>query len=342
MIPTINRSEFVIRQLRFYASVGGRIGVYIGDSSTDEEFDKVAAACARLGNQVKVVHRRLPKSNDIQAVCELFPDVDEPYSCFIGDDDFFIPSSLERCADFLTGHSDYSIAVGRAALFAISSDKMYGDIESLVPYGQRPIELSTASERLLDYLYRFFATQFSVHRTENFRKEMESARHVKDRAIREILTSTLAVVHGKAKQLDLLYLLRGDHPNRYLQPDAYDILTNPYWHGAYEVFFDTLSKAVAAKDGIPVEQAREVVKQGFWAFTSRGLIHKWNMRYGKPSNGLRTRLSKIPAVASTWHRLRSFLPAERNQMSLHALLRRSSAYNTEFSQFYKFITSPDV
>ncbi len=338
VIPTINRPEFVIRQLSFYARTGGRIGIYIGDGSEGEGLEKVAAACERFSKQLKIVHLRLPGSSDVEAERALVKAVEEPFACLLGDDDFFIPSSLERCADFLTGNPDYAIALGKAALFQLSSEALYGDIVSLVPYNQRSLESSTASERLLDYFYRSFATHFSVHRTDNFRKEMEAIKDVNDRAIREILSSALAIVHGKAKQLDRLYLVREDHAKRYLQADVYDILTHPRWQSAYQILFDVLTNEVAEKDDIPLERARDVVKQGFWAYTARALNYKWNNRYGRSSASLRQRLSKVAVIANSWHKMRSFIPAERHRISLHALLRRSSKYNDDFALFHDFIT----
>ena len=39
-IPTMNRSEFVIRQLNYYAQVGCHHTIYIVDSSPTDEFNK--------------------------------------------------------------------------------------------------------------------------------------------------------------------------------------------------------------------------------------------------------------------------------------------------------------
>ena len=45
--------------------------------------------------------------------------VKEKYCAYIGDDDFFIPSSLTKCANFLEENKDYISACGAMQLFLI-------------------------------------------------------------------------------------------------------------------------------------------------------------------------------------------------------------------------------
>ena len=54
LIPTLNRSEFLIRQLRYYASVNSPHSVYIGDASNQEEYDKTKKVVNELKSIISI------------------------------------------------------------------------------------------------------------------------------------------------------------------------------------------------------------------------------------------------------------------------------------------------
>jgi hypothetical protein len=87
---------------------------------------------------------------------------------WIGDDDFQVPASLEKCALFLEERREFSTAHGVAMVFVLGSSSVYGGITSSAGYFQRSVEHATATERLMDYLANYFVTRFSVHRTADF------------------------------------------------------------------------------------------------------------------------------------------------------------------------------
>ena len=51
LIPTINRSEFLIRQLRYYVSVNSPQAVYISDASEEDR--------RRIEDEIKKIGQRL-------------------------------------------------------------------------------------------------------------------------------------------------------------------------------------------------------------------------------------------------------------------------------------------
>ena len=48
LIPTLNRSDFVVRQLNYYASVNCHYTIYLGDSSNAHHLEAVLSAIERL------------------------------------------------------------------------------------------------------------------------------------------------------------------------------------------------------------------------------------------------------------------------------------------------------
>lgn len=344
VIPTMNRPDFVIRQLAYYADVGYRHTVYVGDSSEPVHVEEVTRAVRRLQGRINIVHIRLPGLNDSQAIKELLYCVKEPYAAFVGDDDFLAAASLERCARFLEAHPDYSTAHGVAAIFGLASSGAHGEIAWWSRYGQRAVEHASATKRLIDYLGTYYVTLFSVHRTEDFRREMDAPMQVSDRAFRgELLPGCLSIIRGKAKELDCLSLIRQAHDRRYLMPDAYGWIANPDWLPSYQIFSNCLAEELSQRDGITLEQAREVVKQAFWSYLNRGLMKHWRWRYGKNSTSSgyswRDLARAVPGLRGGWRKVRSLLPGNNDPFSLEAMMRPSSPYHEDFMPIYRAITT---
>ena len=95
IIPTLNRSDYIIRQLYYYARVNCPYTIYIGDSSDTEHFEKAVSAIGKLSHRIKVVHTKISPELVSHAVVKQLTDiVKEKYIAYIGDDDFFVPNSL--------------------------------------------------------------------------------------------------------------------------------------------------------------------------------------------------------------------------------------------------------
>ena len=102
VITTMDRAEFIKRQLEYYASANSPHTVYIGDSSNPEQVAKIEESIARFKNKIKIVYKFFPKTVGVQLCAQQMIDaITEKYFAIIGDDDFQIPSSLTKCAEFL-------------------------------------------------------------------------------------------------------------------------------------------------------------------------------------------------------------------------------------------------
>lgn len=341
----MNRPDLLIRQLSYYATVGCRHTIYVGDSSETDHAEQAAAGIRILKDRVNIVYVRFSRLNATQVLSKMLPLVKEPYATYIADDDFLVPSSLERCAQFLEEHPDFSTAHGVAALFSLSSSGAYGKVAWLSRYGQRAVEHTSARQRLIDYLENYYVGLFSVHRTEDLRTETEPSMLIPDRTFHgELLPCCLSILRGKAKTMDCLYLIRQAHDRRYHLPDIYDWITSPDWLTSYEAFRDCLAEELSRQDKVGIEEAKAVVKQAFWLYLGRYLMNKWEARYNRngsePLSRLRETARRIPGLRSAWHGMRSFLPGDYNKMSLEGLLRPSSPYHDDFMPIYRAITTP--
>ena len=342
VIPTLNRPDFVIRQLAYYAAAGSGIALYVADSTEREGFERVGRAVDSLQGSLSVVHLSLPGLNETEAIHRALDHVAEPYAVFVGDDDFLIPSGVIRAAEFLDSRPDYSSAHGVAVIASMAS-RPGGDqhLDYIRPYRQRCVEEAGVAERLCRFLGDYFVTLFSVHRTEDFREMMRRGNDVKATGMRELLESTLSVVIGKAGFVDTLFLVRVDHPGRYLLPDVFDRITSAEWQSAYDVFRRHMSDVLSERHGLGAAEADELVKKAYWRYLAKSLSRRWNLRYATGGGSLVRKLrnlwngvSTLPEAADV---LRGYVPS-RKRLSLPTLLGPSSPYHADFMPVYRSLS----
>jgi glycosyltransferase domain-containing protein len=347
IIPTMNRSEFVTRQLTYYSQVGCRHRIYIGDSSNDEHKRYTLDVIQQLSSSIDVVYNHYPDLNDAQAIWELSRLLEEPYAVYIGDDDFLVPNSLGLCADFLENHADYSGAGGRALLMKLEAEGAYGKILGTGEYLQGEVEAKDARERLLLYMQSYFVSLFYVQRTPDFRNNLDLINDMPDRSFTELLPCSLAVAKGKIKKLDCLSLVRQDHGFRYGLPGVFDWITLPAWSPSYQIYHERLVAELVQLDEISQEVAGDWVKQSFWAYLNRQLSGKYNGLYLKNEVDLSLSrkfidsvLDKLSLDKEKVRRLmKPLLGGEDQPCSLGALLRGASPYHTDFMAIHAVLTS---
>jgi glycosyltransferase domain-containing protein len=346
IIPTKNRSDLLIRQLSYYASSGCRLSVYVGDSSDEADFEQTAKAVQRLRAQVNIVHMALPGRTIGHATSEMLHVAKEPYAAFSGDDDFLVPESLGKCAQFLEANPDYATAHGFAAICFIQIQGGHRKVTDASHYVLRFSEGATARDRLRAYWANNFETVFSVHRTEDFRSVVDAAAQMPDNGSFNDLNCSLPIVQGKSKQLDCFYLVRGVHDRQSVGLNTFDWLTSLDWSSWYPEFRDYLSEGLVLQDGVTMEEAREVVKQSFWGYLARGITRDWRAHYSRDSATYRSRLRAavkgLPGAITTWRYLRSLGSGESSRFTLPALLRRSSPYHADFLPIYQAITAAQI
>ena len=346
IIPTMNRSEFIVRQLAYMAAQNCRFPIYLGDSSAGEHWDRTAQAVARFEGRIKVHHLEMVGLNDTDAIMAALRAADEPYAVFNGDDDFLVPDALEQCVRFLDGNPNYAMAHGIQSGLRLDKPGQYGAVAYAHTYdGLRTLERATAAERLLDFMNQPFSTNFSIQRTETFLGTMESTPAMADRVFRELLPNSLRIVGGPAKRLDCLYLIRQDHEteNRFVM-GLFDWITGADWNPSYQMYCQILTDRLAAEDGIGTEDAGAVVKRGFESYLSRRLQQQLAGANRKPSSGIvpRTRqvVKNIPVARTAYRRLRAMRSAAPRQYLLEDLMRRSSPYHANFMPVVQALSAP--
>jgi glycosyltransferase domain-containing protein len=292
LIPTLNRADFLLRQLRFYAAKGCKNPIYVADSSNKTiEVEKTTAGLAKLQGKLSVHHFPMPSATAMEARAFLTEKVAEPYLCWVGDDDFQNPDTLRIAEKFLKANPDYTTATGTPLAFGLNEKGAFGTLHVVDRYHQLSNEELTAARRITKYFHGYHDILNSVTSTELFRKNMKHCADIKDPAFAaEYIQNGLTMAAGKAKMLPELGFLRQTHSDAYKLPGVFDWLLSPHWQPAFVRFFDVVSKAIAETDSIEISEAQEVVRRSFSKHLQRGFA-KYNL---EPTVSTRALLKKVP------------------------------------------------
>lgn len=267
MVPTMNRSDFIIRLLDYYAENGFPGRILIGDGSGPDHVEKTRTAIERLAGRLNVQYHVWPGLNSNDTMKNLNDLLETDYVAYLGDDDLIVPEGLARCVEFLENTPGYSAANGEARGFRLNVSGAYGRMEITGEYPQPFIEKKTGAQRLLYYLANYSVSIFSVHRVDVWRLMWKDLGEVRDQTFGgEILPCCMSVVQGKIKHLDSLYLLRQCHDQLSVLPSPPQWVTHPDFYESYMIFETSLAQELSRIDGISLDEAREIVRIAFASY----------------------------------------------------------------------------
>ena len=129
LIPTLNRPSFIQRTVMYYDSLKSPHPIYIGDASNTEISENTLSFLKKIKNvEVKYYHWEGLTGEKTTNKLAQEASTECEYCVFQGDDDYFIPTSLTKCATFLSKNPDYRTAQGRAALVVMNGPEPLGNI----------------------------------------------------------------------------------------------------------------------------------------------------------------------------------------------------------------------
>ncbi len=337
IVPTLNRSDFVIRYLRYLKEVNFKECILIGDSSEAKHLEPTRKFIQQLDAPFQMVYKETPGVDHVRVIRDLLSKVTTPYVIWVGDDDLLVPRTLAACVEFLEHHPTYSAAGGVGVLFALASKGVYGKFAWTEAIPLRSIEADRAGERLRDLFKTFVVVGYAVSRTEQFRKRWVAPAEFSHKALAaEILPCSLTVAQGKFKQLDRLLVVRQVLHQRYLLPNLLTDRATPEGRLSCEIYRDLVAQEIAWQDGVTVSQAREIVGEAFYGWLDETLPRIAKARKVKR---IRRRVAALPLVRKMWHAMRPVLPDRGSQASLQALLCPSCRYHDDFMPVYQTVTS---
>jgi len=294
VIPTLNRPEFLRRQLAYYRQMGFAGDILVADSSEQAGFQSTSHWMNEFASHLTVRHYHLPKLSFAGAIRELTKEVRTPYVAVIPDDDFLIPSGIAQCADFLDKDDGYIAAHG-LGIVIYSSDSGTNHISAAGYYPQPVLSDDPASDRVINHVRNYSVTFFSTHRTEIWVKVFEATPSSKDSPLccdrsfsDELLQCALTAAYGKIGQIDCLYLVRQDHNMRNWLPNWYQWLTSEKWRPSYLWYRDKVAAAICEVDDIPLQRAQGAVDSSLAEY-----LQKFIGARAEGAEGLVTRIRRV-------------------------------------------------
>ncbi|WP_127717825.1 TIGR00180 family glycosyltransferase [Halobacteriovorax sp. HLS] len=233
-VPTLDRPDFIIRMLHFYINSNSNHPIHIGDSSSQENFQKVSKFIEKTSFPFKVFHHDCGKLNDSEAILYCLDNIEEKYSTFSGDDDFHFPESLSACAEFLENNNDYATCHGKGVTFETGKEAK-GKLLGISKYNMGQVEDENPLDRLTNFTSNYYVPLFSVHRNDEFKNSFRLTTPLPDRGLREVLPNILAIVSGKSKKLELTSVARNTHYQRFILPDYDTIMKQEAWRQSYDL-----------------------------------------------------------------------------------------------------------
>ena len=274
IIPTYNRPSYLKRILGYYHDCRIAHNIIVADGSSDE-IRKANRETVSSFPVLKVLHLDgySPETTLYDRINDALKHVNTKYCLFCADDDFITPNGINRSVDFLEANSDFAIAHGRYIGFYLRDE---GKGESRfcwkTSYSLESFTSSDPAIRLNQHLSKYLIpTFYAVHKTQLLQMIFtEITRFTKDHIFSELLASTLALVYGKMKCLDVLYAARDASSTRVeYVPSIGDYEESGTFDEQYAKFRECLSSHLSKQSQLSLEEAEKVVDKAMIAYMKK-------------------------------------------------------------------------
>lgn len=200
VIPTYNRPEALARLLRHLAAHEVRFPVRILDSSRPEVRATNAALVAGL--DLACIHTEYPEEmHPFDKFREGIHSVETPFCGLCADDDLLLVDGLRASIEFLQANPDYSVAHGCYFQFSHTPGQF---LITTITYEAPDYAMEEPLRRLQALMRHYQALTYGTYRTHTLARIFDAVRPVTSILAREMLSSALAVVHGKVARLPVL------------------------------------------------------------------------------------------------------------------------------------------
>jgi glycosyltransferase domain-containing protein len=301
VIPTKNRADYLIRQLRYYSYINCPFSIYIGDGSDEGQSKKIINAVRELADKVDIVYKHWPELNITQTMKKLAELVTDEFCAFSGDDDFLVPSALNKCARFLKENPDYRLAYGNGLVFKTKNDLAYGNLLEVSNYMCFPAfgqELDDPFKRLA-LLSSRSRSPWGVHRTAEYCEDIAQIEDKKDvSTFLELFVAFTISIQGKTRYIDCLYVARQIHDERSLGIPLLEWLIGSDWYPSFWFFHDALVEKLIVTTKCSTEKASEGIKRAFQDYLNLRFKKAVEAKPTAATDNLKNYVKKIPGVVN--------------------------------------------
>lgn len=202
VIPTYNRQDYALRNMKFWSERGAIIYVLDGSSlAIDKERLKEIGPNVRYCHMPFSIHERLLAATNF---------ISTPYCIMLSDDEFYIPSALEACIKELELDSDLVACNGQCVRFSMTGMQITAQIE-YPRLKTHSISQELPVERIMAHMDNYVpSTIYSVVRTDVWTKAIKAATQmmVALYSFEELAFELVVSYSGKTKVINELSWLR--------------------------------------------------------------------------------------------------------------------------------------
>lgn len=341
IIATRNRPHFLKKVLGYYRKTKLPHLLFLSDASDPEIFDEMSDWLRTSGKGLNVIHQAFPQDLGVHATwAKVLEEVRTPYVIGSGDDDFLVPSAMERCIRFLDVHPDYSMASGFALWPTVQPKGENGfEIESVQAGIYRSIEEEKGAQRLLNCFNPWAPNTLTFQRTAQMKETLQEAVRRNLDCDRfsdffcEIAINGANVIKGKEKKFDnFLSMVMLKHNQRFHRTRAVSIferMTSDSFPSVARNTVDWWSEELLQQGELAPEQARSVAEAAFMSLIHRKSLSGLRGILGGLESGLAPKIPALGLVARrVWRRLRP----SRYKVSLSVLLKKHSIHHKDFME----------
>lgn len=200
--PTYKRESYLKRSVEFWARQPFEI-IYMDGSPEASDIDFSGFANVGYFHDPRFIMERLETAAGL---------ISTPYACMVGDDEYFVPSALQDCIDFLQVHPSHASCMGRALGFDRKSDQLVFNTAYPRLQGLKLTDDSPMQRLAMHWSQYVPAHCYSVTRTPVWKRAVNLSfiSQFNAYAIAEIQWETVICAAGKSEVLPILYWLRSD------------------------------------------------------------------------------------------------------------------------------------
>ncbi len=344
LTPTMNRSEFVLRSLQYYAKVGFTGTFMIGDSSNKLERTKIESYIAEYKSKLRIIYLYFPTDrykNDAICMREMIEKADTPYLVYAGDDDILIPNTLAKCAKFLEENANYSAAHGVFVAFSLIQEGAFGDFNETYYVPNHVITSDSARVRWQGYIRHALSTQYYVHRKETWQLMYRDLPNVPLRYLGpEVLPCSMSVIAGKIaeiNELSVLFQINRNRPFGWTTHSIYSLWLEDGWTPALRGLRNAICKEFVERDQISIDKARTFFDREMWRHLIIMLQAHYDIREYEPINIFNKLKRQFKGVVRLWNVGRQLRSKQYRNCAINHLKNGQHPFNKDFMPVYSIV-----
>jgi glycosyltransferase domain-containing protein len=253
--------------------------------------------------------------------------VTTPYVALWADDDFYLPSGIEKMLLFLQNNQEYTAVHGYTLSFFQSNkqvgyEKMYAQEKSIA------VNQDQALTRVQTVFSPYLPLFYSIHRTNSFQSIFQSTVMPENLSFVEFQIAYLAVVQGKFACLPVLFHIREQalFSAGFVSKSLVEMKVDPKETFAFRAFMEFLGQRTSDLIGVSRTTGLEMAEKSFesyfqWVNSTQLMHQKWSYAWWK-RNYIKPLLPTLFTLLVKYKKQKTIASHLKEQLSLMEYLNQ--------------------